>query len=335
MVESINTQGRRLAFVIPAFKGRFLRYTLESLAEQTYQDFGVYIGDDASPDDLKRIVSPYQDRMNLHYQRFDYNLGSKSLAKHWERCVGLSSEPFFCLLGDDDLLDRNCVADLHIALKKSNEKYDVYRFNNAVIDDRGELIAYGAPSTRLESHKAFLYSRLQHGRISFMSSYVIHRRAYIRERGFVDFPLAWFSDDASIITFSRLTGICNIVGQRVYWRLSAENISSVNKNSYKKKIDASVRYLKWLVDRFGWDAIVEDSLHSKELRILIERWFFRHLDYAGCYPLGILKLLSISAAISPYCKSNMVNLFLKLNSHIRRKSRLTQGAVSELSKDSK
>jgi len=56
-----------LAFVIPAYRGRFLRGALSSLAEQTDQRFCVYIGDDASPDNLEQIIEPFQDRLNLRY----------------------------------------------------------------------------------------------------------------------------------------------------------------------------------------------------------------------------------------------------------------------------
>ena len=42
-----------LAIVIPAYKARFFKEVLESIAQQDNTDFAVYIGDDASPDDLQ------------------------------------------------------------------------------------------------------------------------------------------------------------------------------------------------------------------------------------------------------------------------------------------
>lgn len=43
-------QIKKLAIVIPAYKGRFLKETLDSIAVQAHKDeFVLYIGDDASP----------------------------------------------------------------------------------------------------------------------------------------------------------------------------------------------------------------------------------------------------------------------------------------------
>lgn len=74
----------KIAIVIPAYKCRFLRQTLDSIVVQTCRSFTVYIGDDASPQNLKEIVSDYADKMNIVYRRFDTNTrvrDKKSLVK--------------------------------------------------------------------------------------------------------------------------------------------------------------------------------------------------------------------------------------------------------------
>ena len=45
----------KIAIVIPAYKCRFLRQTLDSIVVQTCRSFTVYIGDDASPQNLKAL----------------------------------------------------------------------------------------------------------------------------------------------------------------------------------------------------------------------------------------------------------------------------------------
>ena len=66
---------KKVAIIIPAYKSRFLQQTLDSVAAQTDKDFTVYIGDDASPHDLKNIVYLYQDKLDIVYYRFETNLG--------------------------------------------------------------------------------------------------------------------------------------------------------------------------------------------------------------------------------------------------------------------
>lgn len=69
-------QIKKLAIVIPAYKGRFLKETLDSIAVQAHKDeFVLYIGDDASPERLDKIVESYQNKVNLVYHRFSENMG--------------------------------------------------------------------------------------------------------------------------------------------------------------------------------------------------------------------------------------------------------------------
>ena len=74
-------QIKKLAIVIPAYKGRFLKETLDSIAVQAHKDeFVLYIGDDASPERLDKIVESYQNKVNLVYHRFSENMWG---AKIW------------------------------------------------------------------------------------------------------------------------------------------------------------------------------------------------------------------------------------------------------------
>lgn len=107
-------QIKKLAIVIPAYKGRFLKETLDSIAVQAHKDeFVLYIGDDASPERLDKIVESYQNKVNLVYHRFSENMGGKDLVAHWERCIQLSAEPFIWLFSDDDLMPADGVERGH------------------------------------------------------------------------------------------------------------------------------------------------------------------------------------------------------------------------------
>ena len=67
-----------MAIVIPAYKGRFLKETLDSIAVQAHKDeFVLYIGDDASPERLDKIVESYQNKVNLVYHRFKRKYGGQ------------------------------------------------------------------------------------------------------------------------------------------------------------------------------------------------------------------------------------------------------------------
>lgn len=111
----------RLAIVIPAYKSEFFYVALESIAKQSCKDFTLYIGDDASPDDLKTIADKFTGKINIVYHRFHENTGLKDLAKQWEQCVGLSEdEDFIWLFSDDDLMPADGVELFYRAIEKGN-----------------------------------------------------------------------------------------------------------------------------------------------------------------------------------------------------------------------
>ncbi len=76
-----------LTIVIPYYKLRFLDAALASMAAQTNKKFKVFIGDDASSEDPSKIIQGYRSRLDMDYRRFPDNLGSISLAGHWNRCI--------------------------------------------------------------------------------------------------------------------------------------------------------------------------------------------------------------------------------------------------------
>jgi hypothetical protein len=140
-------QIKKLAIVIPAYKGRFLKETLDSIAVQAHKDeFVLYIGDDASPERLDKIVESYQNKVNLVYHRFSENMGGKDLVAHWERCIQLSAEPFIWLFSDDDLMPADGVERvMEVLSRPHHQRGYFFRFPLAVIDGENKRIRANRP----------------------------------------------------------------------------------------------------------------------------------------------------------------------------------------------
>src|SRR5690348_11740615 len=103
-----------LAIVIPAYKPDFLRAALDSIAAQTDRRFRVYIGDDCGPPAIAEASAELAKKgVDVVYHRFGDNLGGRSLPAQWNRCVGLSTEPWVWLFSDDDVMAPDCVAAIH------------------------------------------------------------------------------------------------------------------------------------------------------------------------------------------------------------------------------
>ena len=132
-------KARKLAIVLPAYKGRFLKDTLDSIAAQTCQDFTLYVGDDASPEPLQAIVRAYASRIQVVYHRFDDNLGRKDLVAHWERCIALSTEPLVWLFSDDDLMPADGVERVLAAAATTGPDRVMFRLPLQVVDADGRV----------------------------------------------------------------------------------------------------------------------------------------------------------------------------------------------------
>lgn len=238
---------QELAVVIPAFKTDFLAQTLESLLRQTDQRFNIYICDDASPADIESITRSVLGTRPHTYKRFEKNVGSTALAKHWNRCVALAHEPWIWLFSDDDLIDPGCVEAFYRFLETEGETTDIFRFDGWIVDQNDNIIELFPHNLDKESWLEFTYGCLMGWRNSFMQQLVFRRSALEEAGGFLDLPLGFATDHATIIAIGRRRSVRRVPGACVYWRHSLENIMlDVSFKARKKKLRAVCLFLQWL-----------------------------------------------------------------------------------------
>lgn len=109
----------RVSVIVPNYNhSRFLRQRLDSIFNQTYQDFEVILLDDASTDNSTAILSEYAKRPQVsHYVVNKKNSGSSF--KQWQKGIELAKGEFTWIAESDD------VADVSF-LQKAIEKFDRY-----------------------------------------------------------------------------------------------------------------------------------------------------------------------------------------------------------------
>ncbi|MCL9805111.1 glycosyltransferase family 2 protein [Flavobacterium amniphilum] len=254
-----------LAIVIPYYNSRFFEKTIHSLASQTDKRFHVYIGDDASPDDPNEVVVKYQNEISIHYTRFASNLGSKSLVKQWERSIGLTqNEEWIMVLGDDDILQGNCVAKFYENLdeiKGSGSK--VVRYASQYIDENDALLKgyepYFHPKTE-KSTDSYFKNFLGESRSS-LSEHIFSKKAY-ESILFYDFPLAWHSDDRAWLEFTEYQTIFTINEAMVSVRVSKNSITGKKDNVILKN-EATLRFFEFLISE------AYSNFKSKQQSVLI------------------------------------------------------------------
>jgi glycosyltransferase involved in cell wall biosynthesis len=267
-----------LTIVVPYYKRDYLDSSLASLARQTDQAFTVLVGDDASPQDPTEIIHRHQGSIQTRYRRYDQNLGMSALAAHWNRCVRETSSEWIWLFSDDDLASKDCVESFRTTLHNTDGLFDVYRFKTKYVDAQGSVIRDPPEPPRTETGAEFLFARMSEGRSSWAVEYIFRRSAFEAAGGFLDFPLGWFSDDASWIAFARPNAIRTIDGGTVFWRQSDANLSSPKPEHVGKKLAAFRSYLLWCKREFP-----DDGLQQK-LRHHVRAWLPAQIHFWGGKP---------------------------------------------------
>ena len=281
-----------LAILVPAWKPDFLEAALASILAQTDSDFRVYVGDDAGPPELARIVERYASDPRLSYHRFDTNMGGRDLVGQWNRCLDLvGNEEWIWLFSDDDLMDPDCVR----AFRESRQRHgvaDLFHFPVVLVDQ--DAVPMGAPhAVNWRTPQVFLEGRLRRTLESYAVENVF-RRSRLREMGGIPaFDLAWCSDDALWVGLSSRHPSVLVEGPSVRWRRSSVNISPTETPAIaRRKLASRLDYCRWVARN------VPVFAHGEDARLLFH-WFHSGIGP----PAGHLGQKAIANAVTGYART--------------------------------
>lgn len=234
-----------LAIIIPYYKITFFEATLQSLANQTNQQFKVYIGDDASLENPSILLEKFKGQFKFEVHRFDENLGGNSLTKQWERCIALSAnEEWLMILGDDDVLGENVVEEFYnnLPVIKYND-CKIVRYATVVIDEQLNTKSNIFEHPILEYGLEYFSRKLKGGTRSSMSEFFFKKETYLKFK-FVSYAASFYSDDRALLDFSNNKPIYTINTAVVFIRISDYSISGGDNKV--ALLDAELHYLKYI-----------------------------------------------------------------------------------------
>ncbi len=110
----------KFSIIIPCYNGfRFMKHVLESLENQTFQDFEVIVIEDASLDDSFEKLTEYQKASKLHMKLIQ---NPENLGAGRTRNVGLenASGKFITFIDADDFIENDTLEILNEIFEKEN-----------------------------------------------------------------------------------------------------------------------------------------------------------------------------------------------------------------------
>lgn len=235
------------SFVLPAYKGKYLAEAINSILHQSYQNFELVIVDDCSPDSIREIVSSFNDD-RISYYRNEKNIGGKDLVAQWNHCLTLAKGDYVILATDDDLYESDFLKEIS-ALANKYPDVNLLQSRIMQIEDSGKILGMDGYYKERMTFEEFVFCKM-HGMKSGIPQYVFKKKALVEAGGFVSFPHAWASDEASAILMAK-NGVAISNKCLVKFRLcSGINITS-NNRLMPDKTRAMLLYYGWLKDHLS------------------------------------------------------------------------------------
>lgn len=279
----------KYTFLLPAYKGRFLREAIDSILGQTYGDFRLIISDDCSPEDLGAIVGEYDDP-RITFRRNEENMGSRSLVGHWNLLVGMAETEYMILASDDDVYDPTFLEEMD-RLAQKYPQADLLHARARVIDANGEVTQEDALYEEFVSQVGFQKQYYLVDHVPCIPNHVFKTDALKKRGGFIDTPLAWTADTITTLILAK-NGVANTKDILFSFRMSGENISSIGYDIQveRKKMEATMIYDDMVMDilrqvKIG-DSLLEKRAYNFVVRSHIGRtggelcYFSRSLPFA-------------------------------------------------------
>ena len=218
-----------------------MREAIRSILNQSYQDFELIVVDDCSPEFLKEIVGEFGDE-RIEYHRNEHNIGGKDLVAQWNHCLQYAKGDYVILATDDDLYEPNFLQEMVTLIEKYPE-VELFRARILQVNADNHIMGIDQCYKEYLTKDEFVYHML-HGMKGGIPQYAFRRMALIDKGGFVNFPKAWASDDATAVMMAE-HGVATTQEHLVRFRWSDINISS-DKRSIVEKVQARLHFYHWL-----------------------------------------------------------------------------------------
>lgn len=116
----MNMATPKVSIIVPSYNhGRFLRQRMDSILNQTYQDYEVVVLDDASTDDTPQVLQEYAKHPRVRLIFHPKNGGN--VFRQWNAGVALARGDYVWIAESDDYADRRFLEELVTVLDRRSD----------------------------------------------------------------------------------------------------------------------------------------------------------------------------------------------------------------------
>jgi glycosyltransferase involved in cell wall biosynthesis len=217
-----------ISVIMPVYNGGpFLQSAIQSILDQTYQNFELLIIDDCSKDNSPEVVRSFKDP-RIHFVQNTKNLG---LAGNRNKALGLAKGEFIAIMDNDDLSHPRRL-ELQLEAFLQDPTLSLCGSWAEVINDDNEVLAQWKFPTDSLALKAQFYIQFPVVHTSAMM-----RFAHLKELPyFYDLKLEWAEDYDLLFRMTHNHNIRMIPENLVQYRVHQHNNSADHKLTYKNQL---------------------------------------------------------------------------------------------------
>lgn len=233
-----------VSFLMPTYNsGQFITETLDSIIQQTYQDWELIAVDDCSTDNTLHILEEYsKQESRIKVFKLERNLGQTyALNFGLVRCRG----EYIARIDNDDVCSPERIETQRRFLD-SNPDYGMCGSFATIINEKSEEV--GSISYLLTSNKD-LQKRIKIDN-QFLHSSVFIRKEILDLCGGYDTLLKYPQDYKLWIQISRISKVANIPEYLIKYRVQNTNASFRNYRAMKREMIYMKLYLSLLKNNY-------------------------------------------------------------------------------------
>jgi glycosyltransferase involved in cell wall biosynthesis len=227
-----------ISVALPVVKTRFLKDSIESILQQTFTDFELIIVNNGSKEDVNSIIRNYNDQRIRYIEHIEMI----PIVENWNRCLSYAKGEYFILFSDDDTCENGFLEELN-NLANKYPKVKIFRSRVTIIDENNSVKAIASASPEFESCAEFVWHRIKNYRLHYAPDFMVRTKEIKEIGGFINFPNAWGSDDATWFTLANMSGIVATDKLLVNWRDSSFNLTKTG--NIGNKLSALSAFQKW------------------------------------------------------------------------------------------
>jgi len=172
--------------------GVYLKICVDSILNQTFRDFRLFILENSSTDDTLTWLQGIDDLRVAIFPSKE----PLSIEDNWARIAAIeTNQEYMTIIGHDDVLDSNYLETMHDLIEKYPDA-GLYQAHFRLIDEKGNKIRSCMQMPDIEKPESFLQARLMFRRDSFGTGYMCRISDYQKLGGIPRYKKLMFADDA-------------------------------------------------------------------------------------------------------------------------------------------